>query len=84
MDPTPAQIEAEFPGWRIGSVWQSAGTGPDARNLTASRNGVLLTALTAAELREKIRHEEARNLQQRPRRGDQDARRGLDPCQEEP
>jgi hypothetical protein len=61
VDPTPEQIEieAEFPEWRIGSVWQSAGSGPDRRNLTASRNGVLLAAPDAALLREKIRHEEA-------------------------
>ena len=52
-------LAAEFPSWRIGSVWQTAASRPDARNLTASRDGVLLAAPTVAGLREKIRHEEA-------------------------
>jgi len=59
-------LAAQFPGWRIGTIWQSAGSGPDARNLTASRDGVLLAAADAESLAAKIRHEEARNLQQRP------------------
>jgi hypothetical protein len=55
------RVKAEFPGWRFGSVWQSAGSGPDRRNLTATRNsdGLLLAAPNEALLREKIRHEES-------------------------
>jgi len=35
-----------------------AGSGPDARRLWASRDGVLLSAWTAAELARDIRREE--------------------------
>ena len=54
-----ADLRKEFSGsgFTFGSVWASAGTGPDARRLYASRDGVLITSWTAAELRMKIRHE---------------------------
>jgi hypothetical protein len=47
-------------GFAFGSVWASAGTGPDARRLYASRDGVLITSWTAAELRIRIRDELSR------------------------
>ena len=52
------RLQREHPGWRIGTVWATAASGPDARRLTASREGVLLTAWTAAELARNIRWEE--------------------------
>ena len=54
-----ADLHKEFAGsgFMFGSVWASAATGPDARRLYASRDGVLITSWTAAELRMKIRHE---------------------------
>jgi hypothetical protein len=53
-----ARLRREHPGWQIGTVWATAATGPDARRLTATREGVLLTAWTAAELARDIRREE--------------------------
>lgn len=52
------RLQREHPGWQIGTVWATAASGPDARRLTASREGVLLTAWTAAELARNIRREE--------------------------
>jgi hypothetical protein len=46
-------------GWAFGSLWASAATGPDARRLYASRDGMLLTSWTAAELRTRVQHEHA-------------------------
>ena len=59
VEPVLERLRAEFPGWRFGMVWQTANSGPDARSLTASRGGVLLSAPDAAALAEKIRREEA-------------------------
>lgn len=57
-----ADLRTEFAGsgFTFGSVWASSATGPDARRLFASRDGVLLTSWNAAELRMKIRHELSR------------------------
>ncbi len=52
------RLQREYPGWQIGTVWATAASGPDARRLTASRDGMLLTAWTAAELARNIRREE--------------------------
>jgi len=52
------RLRREYPGWQIGTVWATAASGPDARRLTASREGVLLTAWTADELARDIRREE--------------------------
>ena len=52
------RLRREHPGWQIGTVWATAATGPDARRLTATKDGVLLTAWTAAELARDIRREE--------------------------
>jgi hypothetical protein len=51
-------LHEQFPGWQFGTVWASAATGPDARRLTATKDGILLTAWTAAELARDIRREE--------------------------
>jgi hypothetical protein len=54
-----ADLRKEFAwsGFTFGSIWASAATGPDARRLYASREGMLITSWNAAELRMKIRHE---------------------------
>jgi hypothetical protein len=53
-----AKLRRDHPAWKIGSVWASAASGPDARRLWASRDGVMLSAWTAAELARDIRREE--------------------------
>jgi hypothetical protein len=37
-------------GWRFGTVWASAASGPDKRRLYAARDTTLITAWTAEEL----------------------------------
>ena len=49
--------EFEGSGFSFGSVWASAGAGPDARRLFASHGTMLITAWNAAELRLRIREE---------------------------
>ena len=49
--------EFEGSGFSFGSVWASAGAGPDARRLYASRGTLLITSWNAAELRMRIREE---------------------------
>jgi hypothetical protein len=53
-----ARLRREHPSWNFGSVWATAASGPDARRLWASRDGVLLSAWTAAELAQDIDREE--------------------------
>jgi hypothetical protein len=53
-----AMLRQDYPAWNFGSAWTSAGSGPDARRLWASRDGVLLSAWTAAELAREIRRVE--------------------------
>jgi len=52
-------LRRDHPGWRIGSVWASAASGPDRRRLYAAKDGRLITAWTAGDLAAYIRHEEA-------------------------
>lgn len=54
-----ADLRKEFKGsgFTFGSVWASAGAGPDARRLFASRGTLLITSWSAAELRMRIREE---------------------------
>jgi hypothetical protein len=59
-DPVAEAIAAEFPRWRVGTVWQSASVRADAKNYTASYDNILLADPTPAGLREKIRREEAK------------------------
>jgi len=49
--------EFEGSGFTFGSIWASAGAGPDARRLFASRGTLLITSWNAAELRVRIREE---------------------------
>jgi hypothetical protein len=49
-----AQLRQDHPAWKFGSVWASAASGPDARRLWASRDGVRLSAWTAPELAREI------------------------------
>lgn len=56
-------LREQFPSWRFGTTWASAASGPDKRRLTASREGVLLTAWNQFELASKIRREEAEGEQ---------------------
>ncbi len=51
-----ADLRKEFEGF--GSVWASAGAGPDARRLFASHGTLLITSWNAAELRMRIREED--------------------------
>ena len=53
------QLQQDHPKWLIGSVWASAGRGPDARRLVAMRDGIQVHAWTAAELSRLISYEEA-------------------------
>ena len=53
-----ARLRREHPGWQIGTIWATAASGPDARRLSATKDGILLTAWTAAELARDIRWEE--------------------------
>ena len=55
------RLQETHPLWRIGSVWASAGSGPDSRRLTASRDGIQVHAWTAEELSASIAYEEERN-----------------------
>jgi hypothetical protein len=55
------RLRAAHPLWRIGSVWASAGSGPDSRRLTASRDGIQVHAWTAEELSGCIAYEEQHN-----------------------
>lgn len=58
MNDDLARLREEYPGWNFGSVWATVASGPDARRLWASRDGVLLTAWTAADLARTITLEE--------------------------
>jgi hypothetical protein len=53
-----ARLRQDYPAWNFGSVWATASSGPDARRVWASRDGILLSAWTAAELAREIRREE--------------------------
>jgi hypothetical protein len=48
-------LEAEFPEWTFGEQWHAAGSGPDGRTLTASRDGLTLSAATLSGLRRLVR-----------------------------
>ena len=52
-----AKLRQDFPAWQFGTVWATAASGPDARRLWASRDGILLTAWDAAEIRLAIEAE---------------------------
>lgn len=52
-----ARLRQEHPGWTFESVWITVNSGPDRRLILASRNGVMLTAWTAAELAADINRE---------------------------
>ena len=55
--------EFEGSGFTFGSVWASAGAGPDARRLFASRGTLLITSWNAAALRRRVREEMRRSQQ---------------------
>jgi len=52
------KLRRDHPAWKFGSVWATAASGPDARRLWASRDGILLSAWTAAELARDISRED--------------------------
>ena len=58
MNDELAKLRKDYPGWNFGSVWASAASGPDARRLWATRDGMLLSAWTAAELGRNIQKED--------------------------
>jgi hypothetical protein len=49
-----AQLRVQFPGWRFGTVWATAATGPDRRRVWARNGDILLSAWDAASLRAAI------------------------------
>ena len=53
------RLRAQHPAWTIAAVWDSAASGPDHRRLAAVREGIRLTAWTAAELSAQIAEREA-------------------------
>lgn len=53
-----SRLRQEYPGWRFGTVWASAASGPDRRRLWATRDGITVTAWNAATLRTQIAYEE--------------------------
>ena len=58
MEDDLTRLRREYPAWNFGSVWATACSGPDSRRLWASRDGMLLSAWTAAELARGIRRED--------------------------
>ena len=58
MNDDLARLRREYPAWNFGSVCATAGSGPDSRRLWAARDGMLLSAWTAAELAAVIRRED--------------------------
>jgi len=54
-------LRQEHPGWNFGTVWTTVNSGPDKCRIWASRNGVMLSAWTAAELTADINREQAEN-----------------------
>lgn len=61
VDEALAALRAQFPGWRFGTVWATAATGPDRRRLWARNGDILLSAWNAAGLREAINAEVGRS-----------------------
>jgi hypothetical protein len=59
LDDDLARLRERYPLWQFGSIWATAATGPDARRLWASRDGVQVHAWNAGELAAKIDREEA-------------------------
>jgi hypothetical protein len=53
------RLRQAHPLWAIGSVWTSAASGPDARRLTATREGIQVYGWSEAELSRKIGDAEA-------------------------
>jgi hypothetical protein len=51
-----AQLREQFPSWRFGTVWATAATGPDKRRLWAAKDGILISAWNAADIRREIGH----------------------------
>jgi hypothetical protein len=52
--PDIERLRTQHAAWRIDYAWTSAASGPDARRLTATREGIRVTAWTAAELTRKV------------------------------
>lgn len=52
------RLRERHPGWRFGTVWATAASGPDARRIWGARDGVQVHAWTAAELSMLIEREE--------------------------
>jgi len=50
-------LAEQFPDWSFGTVWATAGSGPDARRLVAGKGLIILSAWTAAELAAEIRRQ---------------------------
>ena len=53
-----ARLREQFPGWRFGSVWATAASGPDRRRIWARRGVAFLSAWTAEDLAASVGREE--------------------------
>jgi hypothetical protein len=56
-----AQLREEFPGWRFGTAWTAAASGPDRCRLWARNEDAFVSAWSAASLREAINDEQRRS-----------------------
>jgi hypothetical protein len=54
-----ARLCEKFPGWEFGTRWVAAGSGPDMRMYEARREGMTISAASAAELAAKILEHES-------------------------
>jgi hypothetical protein len=51
------ELRQQYPGWQFGTVWTTAGSGPDHRRIWAQCETILLTGRDAAQVRQQIAHE---------------------------
>lgn len=51
------ELRQQYPGWQFGTVWATAGSGPDHRRIWAQCETILVTGRDAAEVRQQIAHE---------------------------
>jgi hypothetical protein len=53
-----AQLRTDHPAWTFGSVWTTAGSGPDRRRIVAIRDGIILSAWSAEAIAADIQRED--------------------------
>jgi hypothetical protein len=57
-----SDLRSKHPSWTFNTVWQTSVSAADKRNITATRDGVVLSAMTPQLLSWKIQREEERKL----------------------